>query len=143
MNSLPQGGCQAAPKFIFPCSGASEVDGLSDRAARQMTLDLTGKMNCSVGIGGRVEGILANTRSAAQALVIDGCKEECGRKTMELQASAASPTYNWSAISASRKGQQHVSPPPISIKSPTGVRSCSSVEFAMFANRAKTANRKQ
>jgi uncharacterized metal-binding protein len=41
-------------------------------------------MYCLAGIGGRVEGILANTRSAAKALVIDGCKEECARKTMEL-----------------------------------------------------------
>jgi uncharacterized metal-binding protein len=74
----------AAPKLIFPCSGASDVGGLSDRAARQMTLDQTGKMYCLAGIGGRVEGIMANTKAAAKVLVIDGCKEECSRKTMEL-----------------------------------------------------------
>ena len=84
MNSQPQCSCQAAPKLIFPCSGASDVGGLTDRAARQMTLDLAGKMYCLAGIGGRVEGILANTKSAAKVLVIDGCKEECARKTMEL-----------------------------------------------------------
>ncbi len=49
-----------------------------------MTLDLAGKMYCLAGIGGRVEGNLANTRAAAKVLVIDGCKEECARKTMEL-----------------------------------------------------------
>jgi len=76
--------CQAVPKLVFPCSGASDVGGLSDRAARQMTLDLAGRMYCLAGIGGRVEGILANTRAAARVLVIDGCKEECARKTMEL-----------------------------------------------------------
>ena len=84
MNSQPQCSCMAAPKLIFPCSGASDVGGLTDRAARQMTLDLAGKMYCLAGIGGRVEGILANTKSAAKVLVIDGCKEECARKTMEL-----------------------------------------------------------
>jgi len=84
MNSQPQCTCQAAPKLIFPCSGASDVGGLSDRAARQMTLDLAGKMYCLAGIGGRVEGIMANTKAAAKVLVIDGCKEECARKTMEL-----------------------------------------------------------
>ena len=84
MNSQPQCTCQAAPKLIFPCSGASDVGGLSDRAARQMTLDLAGKMYCLAGIGGRVEGIMANTKAAAKMLVIDGCKEECARKTMEL-----------------------------------------------------------
>jgi len=84
MNTQPQCACQAAPKLIFPCSGASDVGGLSDRAARQMTLDLAGKMYCLAGIGGRVEGIMANTKAAAKVLVIDGCKEECARKTMEL-----------------------------------------------------------
>ena len=49
-----------------------------------MTLDVMGRMYCLAGIGGRVEGILANTRSAAKVLIIDGCKEECARKTMEL-----------------------------------------------------------
>ena len=83
-NTPPQCTCQAAPKLIFPCSGASDVGGLSDRAARQMTLDLAGKMYCLAGIGGRVEGILRNTKAAAKVLVIDGCKEECARKTMEL-----------------------------------------------------------
>ena len=68
----------------FPCSGASDVGGLSDRAARQMTLDLAGKMYCLAGIGGRVEGIMVNTKAAAKMLVIDGCKKECARKTMEL-----------------------------------------------------------
>ena len=84
MNTQPQCTCQAAPKLIFPCSGASDVGGLSDRAARQMTLDLAGKMYCLAGIGGRVEGILETTRAAASVLVIDGCRQECARKTMEL-----------------------------------------------------------
>jgi len=76
--------CASAPKLIFPCSGASDVGGLADRAARQMTLDLAGKMYCLAGIGGRVEGIVANARRAAKVLVIDGCQEECARRTMEL-----------------------------------------------------------
>ncbi len=83
-NSQPQCSCQAAPKLVFPCSGASDVGGLTDRAARQMTLDGTGKMFCLAGIGGRVEGILEKTKTAARMLVIDGCDEECARKTMEL-----------------------------------------------------------
>ena len=80
----PQCTCQAAPKLVFPCSGASDVGGLTDRAARQMTLDQTGKMYCLAGIGGRVEGIMANTKAAARVLLIDGCKEECARKALEL-----------------------------------------------------------
>ncbi len=84
MNTQPQCTCSTAPKLVFPCSGASDVGGLSDRAARQMTLNGTGKMFCLAGIGGRVEGILANTRAAGKILAIDGCPEECARKTLEL-----------------------------------------------------------
>ena len=73
-----------APKLVFPCSGASDVGGLTDRAARQMTVDQTGRMYCLAGIGGRVQSILDSTQAAAKVLVIDGCKEECARKTMEL-----------------------------------------------------------
>jgi uncharacterized metal-binding protein len=49
-----------------------------------MTVDATGKMYCLAGIGGRVDGIMTNTRGAARVLVIDGCPQECARKTMEL-----------------------------------------------------------
>jgi uncharacterized metal-binding protein len=75
--------CSAAPKYVFPCSGASDVGGLADQAARQMTKDGTGKMYCLAGIGGRVEVILANVRGAAKVLAIDGCAQECARKTLE------------------------------------------------------------
>ncbi len=83
-NSQAQCSCATAPKLVFPCSGASDVGGLTDRAARQMTVDQTGKMHCLAGIGGRVEGIMTNAKAAAKILVIDGCKEECARKTLEL-----------------------------------------------------------
>ena len=83
-NTQAQCSCSSAPKFVFPCSGASDVGGLSDQAARQMAKDGTGKMYCLAGIGGRVEGIMANTRAAGRIVVIDGCETECARKTMEL-----------------------------------------------------------
>ena len=73
----------AAPKLVFPCSGASDVGGLTDRAGRQITLDLAGRMYCLAGIGGRVDAIMETTRAAAKVLVIDGCPQECARKTME------------------------------------------------------------
>ncbi len=59
------------------------MGGLSDQAARMMTKDGTGKMYCLAGIGGRVDAIMANTRGAARVLAIDGCAQECARKTLE------------------------------------------------------------
>jgi uncharacterized metal-binding protein len=49
-----------------------------------MAKDGTGKMYCLAGIGGRVDAIMANTQAAAKLLVIDGCSQECARKTLEL-----------------------------------------------------------
>lgn len=83
MNANPPCSCSTPPKLIFPCSGASDVGGLSDRAARQMTLDQTGKMYCLAGIGGRVNAIMETTKAAAKILAIDGCPQECARKTLE------------------------------------------------------------
>jgi uncharacterized metal-binding protein len=60
------------------------VGGLSDQAGRQMSKDGTGRMYCLAGIGGRVDAILANTRGAAKVLAIDGCAQECARKTLEV-----------------------------------------------------------
>ena len=76
--------CSAAPKLIFPCSGGSDVGAVSDQAARKLTHDGAGKMYCLAGIGGRVAGIIETTKSAAQVLAIDGCEQDCARKTLEL-----------------------------------------------------------
>ena len=77
-------GCCKAPRLIFPCSGASDVGRLADLSARTMTKEGFGKMYCLAGIGGRVEDILVNARAASAILAIDGCQQNCAKKTMEL-----------------------------------------------------------
>ena len=62
--------CSAAPKLIFPCSGAADVGAVADQAARQLTRDGKGKMFCLAGIGGRVSGIMASTAAAEKILEI-------------------------------------------------------------------------
>lgn len=42
-----------------------------------------GKMFCLAGLGGKVEAILNSTRKAERILVIDGCPQQCARKTLE------------------------------------------------------------
>lgn len=71
-------------KLIFACSGASDVGHLTDLAARALAKDGAGKMYCLAGIGGRVESMLAMTRSAKKIVALDGCAQECARKTLEL-----------------------------------------------------------
>jgi uncharacterized metal-binding protein len=75
--------CSCAPKLIFPCSGSSDTGEIADRAARRLTKEGAGKMSCLSGIGGRVSGIMASTKSASRILVIDGCPMNCASKTLE------------------------------------------------------------
>ena len=56
---------------------------IADQAARKLTKDGVGKMFCSVGLGGRVPGILATTESAARILAIDGCPSNCVKNSLE------------------------------------------------------------
>lgn len=75
--------CVAAPKLIFPCSGAADVGAIADRAARKLTHDLDGKMFCLAGIAARIPGMLETTKCASKIVVIDGCPQDCARKTLE------------------------------------------------------------
>jgi len=70
-------------RLILACSGASDVGHLTDRAARALAREGVGRMYCLAGIGGRVKSMLTTTRNAKKVLVIDGCEEECGRKTLQ------------------------------------------------------------
>ena len=75
--------CSGGPKLIFACSGAADVGELSDRAARQMSRDGTGKMFCMAGIGGRVDGIMKTTEAASDILAIDGCSLNCVKNSLK------------------------------------------------------------
>jgi uncharacterized metal-binding protein len=76
-------GCAAAPKLIFPCSGAADVGAIADLAGRKLTRDGDGKMFCLAGIGGRIPAILTSTQAADTILAIDGCPTNCAKATLE------------------------------------------------------------
>lgn len=69
--------------LIFACSGGSDVGQLADLGAREAARRGAGKMYCLAGLGGQVESILATARTAAKILAIDGCPQNCARKTLE------------------------------------------------------------
>ncbi|MDD2706740.1 MAG: putative zinc-binding protein [Verrucomicrobiae bacterium] len=83
MSTEKQCACATAPKLVFPCSGASDVGEITDRAARQLTKRGKGRMYCLAGIGGHIPDMIENTKKAAKILVIDGCPQDCARKTMD------------------------------------------------------------
>ena len=75
--------CSGGPKLIFACSGAADVGEIADKAARQLTKEGVGKMFCTVGIGGRISGIMKTTESADRILAIDGCPLSCVKNSLE------------------------------------------------------------
>ena len=84
MESNVTGGCpcSAAPKLIFPCSGAADVGEVADRAARKLTKDGAGKMYCLAGVGAHIEDMLVNVRAAGKILAVDGCAKDCVKHTL-------------------------------------------------------------
>jgi uncharacterized metal-binding protein len=75
--------CSGGSALIFSCSGAADVGGISDLAARKLHEEGAGKMFCLAGISGGVKGILDTTRAADKILAIDGCPLDCVRLTLE------------------------------------------------------------
>lgn len=71
-----------APVLIFTCSGASDVGELADRTARRLSRSGFGKMFCLAAIGGRVQQYIDDTQSAKDIIVIDGCSNDCAKKTL-------------------------------------------------------------
>lgn len=78
------GTCGKAPVILYACSGASDVGGLADQAARKLSREGCGKMSCLAGIGGRVSGLMASAESASGLVAIDGCPQNCAKKILEL-----------------------------------------------------------
>ena len=79
----PKCDCGGSTKLVFPCSGGSDVGELTDRAARQLSKTGAAKMSCLAGVGGGISGFIASAQGADVTLVLDGCPQDCGKKTME------------------------------------------------------------
>lgn len=75
--------CGCATKLVFACSGAADVGAVADRTARKLSKDGAGKMFCTVGVGGRVSGIMKTTEAADKILAIDGCPLNCVKNCLE------------------------------------------------------------
>lgn len=79
-----QCGCGSTKlNMVFACSGASDVGGITDAAARQISREKTASMSCIAAIGAGIPDITAKVKCADQILVIDGCDKNCGKVIME------------------------------------------------------------
>jgi len=88
-TTAPKCACQCnedagPPALVYSCSGAADVGEIADRAARRLDADDTAWMSCLAGISGRVSGLMASAAAAPALLAIDGCPQDCVKKTLEL-----------------------------------------------------------
>lgn len=84
MASNANCGCCGGTKLIFPCSGGADVGAIADQAARKLTREGKGKMACTVGIGGRISGMILSAQTADKVLAIDGCPLKCAKTSLEV-----------------------------------------------------------
>ena len=71
-----------AVKIIFACSGAADLGEISDLVARKMHRDGDRQMKCLAFIGAGIQDMIDSVKDT-NMLVIDGCKLDCGKLTME------------------------------------------------------------
>jgi uncharacterized metal-binding protein len=88
-EKIAQSGCLCGtiesdgPTLIFACSGAADVGGVADQAARKLSVEGTGKMFCLAAIGGGIQSYLESTDKAGKILAIDGCPVDCAKHVLE------------------------------------------------------------
>lgn len=76
--------CGTANVGIFACSGASNVGQIANKIAVELTKQEVGKMMCTVGIGGRINGLMKSAEGSERLIAIDGCPLNCTKETLEL-----------------------------------------------------------
>lgn len=75
--------CEASGILFFPCSGASNVGHLADRASRELAAEGAGLMYCLAGIGAHYPSMIASAQDAGRIVGIDGCEIGCAKKILE------------------------------------------------------------
>lgn len=69
--------------LLFACSGASDVGGLTDQAARKLTKEKAASMYCTAAVAAGVHTALERGAGARKVVALDGCNQCCARKILE------------------------------------------------------------
>lgn len=77
------GCCGGAPRLVFACSGASDVGALADQAARRVSRMKLASMGCLAAVANELDFAMDPVQAAERIIIIDGCPENCARKTFE------------------------------------------------------------
>ncbi|TGC10753.1 zinc-binding protein [Methanolobus halotolerans] len=76
--------CEAAIIGLYACAGGSNVGQMANKVAVELTKQGKGKIMCTVGIGGNVQGIIKSAEGTDEIIAIDGCPLLCAKKSLEL-----------------------------------------------------------
>jgi uncharacterized metal-binding protein len=63
--------------MVFACSGASDVGGVTDQAARKLSREKTASMSCIAAVAAEIPDIMKKVQAADQIIALDGCDHEC------------------------------------------------------------------
>ena len=73
---------ESTARTVFSCSGAADLGEITDKVARKMHVENVRQMKCLAFISADIEEMIDSVRDT-DMLVIDGCKLDCGKLTME------------------------------------------------------------
>jgi len=69
--------------LLFACAGASHCGRVAHAAALELTGHGMGQPFCLAAVAAGVEDKLARARAAGMRVAIDGCDDQCARRTLE------------------------------------------------------------
>jgi uncharacterized metal-binding protein len=75
--------CSSGTILLYPCSGASDVGELTDRAVRKLWKEGFATKTCLAGVGADISGFISSAKGADINIVVDGCPLGCARKCLE------------------------------------------------------------
>ncbi len=75
--------CSNGTVLLYPCSGASDVGELADRAVRKLWKEGFATKTCLAGVGADISGFIASAKGADVNIVVDGCPVTCARKSLQ------------------------------------------------------------
>ncbi|MDD1685138.1 MAG: putative zinc-binding protein [Methanoregula sp.] len=82
-------GANEPKRIIFPCAGQANVGQLTNLAALQLTDEGYGNIACVALLATGAESLLANTMTADEVVILDGCPMLCAKKIAGAQGVAA------------------------------------------------------
>ncbi len=81
---MAQGPGANGETLIFTCAGAAYCGQLANRSGVQAATEGLGKLFCLAVVSARREEKMKRAIGAGRRVAIDGCDEDCARRTLEL-----------------------------------------------------------